>query len=332
MKNLILSLFLLASVQSASAAEGAGGHGGDPFITQAEVYPDSAKLNRSVVILRQKLVATDLQEQLKQRMLAVLDGLVSNKRMLYLDSIILIESESSDTYKLPQDLHSFRSLGAMTSLVAGSPIYLSKKTLSYSDDKLAQILTHELLHQTLESLLASDERFIDDLVAKIWSPQSLKRMNQFIAEEVYIVPGEHVSLNQILNSRTVSSIRHEVCSNRFESLGEYSRALRCNKELKDSELFFSKAFGANNNNDSIIDLYAKISDKSTQLNLSYYFNTEVENARYFANYIRKVAKALNFESKINHQNGFCIDWYRGGIFGDWTCAEGDKIKLSEYFQ
>lgn len=70
-------------------------------------------------------------------------------------------------YAYPQDIHSFVSLGAMTQIEMGAPIYFSERVIRYTSEELAKLLTHEIIHHLVPPDASRDEIFVESLAESV---------------------------------------------------------------------------------------------------------------------------------------------------------------------
>ncbi len=220
-------LILLMSLK-VFAGEGAGGHGGDPFQVYASAYPDQSKLENGLDLALDKLQASGFSEDFKKEVEQEFKELAVSEKFLYLENILIVQTENTDTYRLPKDLRTFTSLGAMTGEEKGSPVYLSKKTLSYGNESMGKILLHEVLHHTLPKSLSAHEAFVNDLVEGIFANKNIDSLAAALEERVYINKNSSLSLWQMFSSKRfegrmagtckVLKKSEQDCKNRFNKL------------------------------------------------------------------------------------------------------------------
>lgn len=174
MKNRIINGLLTGALAfcltmfSAVYANDRDSGGGDPLEIAATPYPNPESLDQAVALLRSKIEVSQYSADFKNRFTAEMDILKADGKYLYLPVLIVLgPGAGPEGYTLPQDIHRFVTLGAMTKILPGTPIYFSERVTKYSTEDLARVIAHEIIHHLVEPDVSRDETFVEALAGSI---------------------------------------------------------------------------------------------------------------------------------------------------------------------
>lgn len=261
-KLLAVTIFLLGF--SAFAGEGAGGHGGDPFLIYAVEYPDQEKLKSAITLAQDRIATAGLPDSMRTLLLEEIDFIETNKKFLYIENLIITGKESNDTFTLPQDSRSFQSLGAMTGNKKGDAIYFSQRTLKYSVDRFSEILIHELLHHTVKASLTGNEDFINDLSSQIMDGTLVAETVASLQKGIYVFEGkiDPAQFFDLVTETLIPKAIHLCLSayDRYSSSTEKAKqTMYCSNLLSDARRDFVQSMGS----DISRKTYQEVSDSIT---------------------------------------------------------------------
>ncbi len=183
------ALFVLLSLIALQTFAGQDRGGGDPFLVNAQPFPDPQKLEQSVESVKAIVQASNLSASTKVAIVSEINYLQEQDKFLYLESIILLGSDAPEGYTIPTDAGKFLGLGAMTAKEKGSNVYFSSRSLNHSSEKFSKLLLHEVLHHILLDGLSSDEDFIERLSSEIMSGNISPEMLNAVRTHIWMRPG-----------------------------------------------------------------------------------------------------------------------------------------------
>ena len=140
--------------------------GGHPLLVIAQPYPRPDQLDRAFKRVIQAIYQSNAPESLRAAVIVEYDTLRSQDKFKLLPEILIVTSGPEGHIK-PSDPTHFISLGGMTANQAGAHVFFSQRVTDYDDDKLADLILHEILHHVLPIRAAEDEAFVHTLAGTI---------------------------------------------------------------------------------------------------------------------------------------------------------------------
>lgn len=321
MKNLFFALLLMTS--PLVYAEGAGGHGGDPFEVYAESYPDQTKLDAGLTRALTVVTSSVLPASLKNEIVGEISTLRAASKFLYLESLLVVQVEAPDTYRIPTDLRTFTALGGMTSHERGSPVYLSKRTLAYTTDEFARLVIHEVLHHVLEDTLAESETYINALVSDLWATGGgSERITKALENGFYVAPGAPIDIARMFRSRYWFDVWMKWC-NRKDVLGWRPGVESCSSRIRYLSDNLQRAIGSDASEMTLLELVRELSRAI--------YSTGVYKRRqlvYDTNVLGFVTRSAELSGLPKPTHGYC----RVRVRAFSSCPVAKLYKVKDFFK
>lgn len=321
MKNLFFALLLMTS--PLVYAEGAGGHGGDPFEVYAETYPDQTKLDAGLTRALTVVTSSVLPASLKNEIAGEISTLRAASKFLYLESLLVVQVEAPDTYRIPTDLRTFTALGGMTSHERGSPVYLSKRTLGYTTDEFARLVIHEVLHHVLEDTLAESEPFINALASDLWATGGgNERIIRALENGFYVAPGAPIDIAKMFRSRAWADVWLKWC-NRGGLFGWRPGVESCSSRIRSLSHNLERAIGPDASEMTLLSLVRELSKAV--------YSTGVYEGRqpvYDRNVLYFVVRSAELSGLPRPNHGYC----RVRVRAFSSCPVDKLYKVKDFFK
>ena len=172
-----------------SLDEGGGSDGGgNPEEMNTLAYPDEALLP-ALELAFKKIDKSSYSEKFLDNLKEELAALAQDHKFLLVDSLNIVSSSNTTNYVVSFTGKKYLSLDGITDLEISAPIYLAKKTLNYSVEKLAELVLHETLHHLFIQALAGDEDFISDLAQSLMAESQDVSLERALKYGIYIRQG-----------------------------------------------------------------------------------------------------------------------------------------------
>ena len=162
----------IASPTQLLLAKGGGadaGGGGDPERVAVAEYPERNKLAKALKLALEKVNQCRYADIFKILVSDEIQKLAEGNRFKYIPTLFFIDQTNTAKRSGQKSAtEEFGSLGAMTAFQSDAFVYLSTKTLQYTNDQLAKLLLHETLHHILSYSLTTNDDLVEKLALSIF--------------------------------------------------------------------------------------------------------------------------------------------------------------------
>jgi hypothetical protein len=265
MNRFILLITALLAVSQSTFAGGMDGNGGDPYETYAEAYPDQKKLSDAISLALQKVRdakyvdgASTKLEVFLPALSNEIESLAKESKFLYIP--LILDPRNSGPVA---DKGKIKALGALTTNAKGSHIYLTGKTLDYSNDQLAKLIIHETLHHfdRFKGYISnSDEIFVEAFAVAIMNGEITKNLNSALSQDFKIFRpyiAEGVIDRDQLFWMIMASFAQDCYKNARDGYLYYTKET-CDYRLSTAEFEIQKIYPENLVNENVEDIFEHI--------------------------------------------------------------------------
>ena len=163
-------------------AKGGGadaGGGGDAERVAVEEYPERVRLVKSIELVIEKVNTCHYADVFKILVRDEIQKLAEGNKFKYIPTLFFIDQVSAAKQSGQKSAtEEFGSLGAMTPFQSDAFVYLSAKTLKYSNEQLAKLLLHETLHHILSYSLTTNDDLVEKLALSIFDSSADRMISE----------------------------------------------------------------------------------------------------------------------------------------------------------